>query len=134
MFGSWGPIVFEMSSRRMYSFSGMQRTVGYRHPTMEIVGDKPASQFTGEELEEVTYEIQFAAELGLDPQKEVERLEELGRKGYSAPLVLGGRPVGRNEFVITKIPQEWKRFAHAGRLVELAGNVTFQEHKPRGKL
>jgi len=134
MFGSWGPIVFQMSSRCIYSFSNMQRTVGYRHPSMEIVGGKPASQYTGEELEEVTLELHFAAELGHNPRVEVDRLESLARKGYTAPLIFGGRPVGRNEFEITKLPQEWLRFDHWGKLKELKGTVTFQEFVPRGRL
>lgn len=132
MIGSWGSVVFEMSSKRIFSFSGMQRTVGYRHPTTPIVGGKPASQFTGEELEEVTLEIHFAVELGHDPIKEIDRIESLARKGQTNPLVLGGRPVGRNDFVITKIPQEWKRFDHDGKLIELAGTVTFQEFAAQG--
>jgi len=134
MFGAWGGIVFEMNSLRIFSFSNMQRTVGYRHPTVGILNGKPQSQFTGEELEEVTLDLHFAAELGNNPRAEIDRLEAMGRMGMASPLILGGRPVGRNEFVITRLPQEWQRFTHLGRLVELSGSVTFQEVPLQGRL
>jgi|GEM_PF-566347 len=129
-FGSWGSLVFRMSTLQMLSFSGMQRTVGYRHPTVDVLDGKAQSQYTGEELEDVTFELHFAAELGVSPRREADRIEEMARRGESHPLILGGRPVGRNEYVITRWPQEWRRFEPFGKLVEMAGAVTFQEFVP----
>jgi len=130
MFGSWGRIIFTMSSFRIYSFSNMQRTVGYRHAEIPIMNGKPQSQFSGEELEEVSLELQFAAELGHNPRMEIDRLEAMARRGEAHYLVLGGRPVGRNPFKIVKWPQEWIRFRGTGRLAELKGTVQFREFEP----
>jgi len=127
MIGSWGPIVFEMSARRKFSFSGGSRDVSYRYGRTELVNGKARQQFGGEELEGFHIEIWFSVDIGLDPLEEIERIADIAVQGESYPFIVGGRPIGKNMFVITALPQEWKRISGDGKVLEIRGSVQFSE-------
>ena len=61
------------------------------------------------------------------PLAEIERIADIAAQGEAYPLIIGGRPVGKNMFVITALPQEWKRIAGNGKVLEITGSVQFSE-------
>ena len=127
MIGSWGPIVFTMSSLRKFSFSGGSREVKYRWGQTEVVNGKARLQFGGEELEGFEIDLFLSVDIGLNPRREIEFIKRIADQGEAYPLIIGGQPLGKNMFVVAALPQEWTRIAGNGKVLELHGSISFLE-------
>jgi len=127
MIGSWGPIIFMMSSLRKFSMKNTSRTVTYKYAQMEIIGGKPRLQAAGQDLEGFNMTLLFMAELGHSPAREMERITRIAERSEAYPLIIGGRPQGKNMFVITETPQELERISNRGKVLQMTVQVTMLE-------
>lgn len=95
--GSYGQVVFEVSSRRAASFEGFNHKAGARLDTTEIVGREPIVQFLGPGEQTVAFNLRLSTDLGVDPRSEYESLDQMRAAGQASGLVLGGRPFGGSD-------------------------------------
>ena len=57
--GSFGSVIFQVSSSHIKTFDELSRHVAAKFADHEVAGKKPVSEKTGEELDEVTFNIQL---------------------------------------------------------------------------
>lgn len=92
--GNLGPVVFTASSELVRTFDGFERVSRAVYADHEVLHGKPASEFTGEEGDEISFTMPFHASLGVSPAEEAERLREMKSSGNGYMLVIGGRVLG----------------------------------------
>jgi len=101
--GAWGPVVFQVSGNRAFTYSEFTRKSHARwetHPT--LIGTQ-TSEFLGPGQDEIEFQIILSKMLGVDPTATYELLRQLIRRGQRFPLILGGLPVSLNLWYIEEI-------------------------------
>ncbi|HEY3376574.1 MAG TPA: phage tail protein [Armatimonadota bacterium] len=128
--GTFGDIVFEVSRQRARSFDTLQHDAGMRLEIQEVIGRDPLVSICGPESETVALTITLALQLGVDPQKEYDRLYAIMRAGNASPLVLAGRPFGGSgcRWIIEKLPATHKQFGAQGRTVWMDVAMTLRKY------
>lgn len=92
----------------------------------EVVGGKARLERTGCNLAEVALRMKFTVEMGLDPAKELSRLESLMDEGSVHPLLLENRNLGR--FTLAEIREVITRTDGKGRILATEVEVKLKEY------
>ena len=126
--GSLGEVVFEVSANTVRTFDEYRRTARAVYADHETMSGKPASEFTGLELDDVTFTMTFNAALGVVPDQEVDVLEEMLHSGNAHMLVIGTRT--RGYFTIRQFTESYRQLIR-GIPVVVGVDVTLKEYDPR---
>ena len=121
-------IVFEVSSDKVLTFRDMTQTVKGRWTTHETIGKKPKPEFLGPDQRGVNLTIFLSVDHGVKPRKTIEKIEKAVEKGTPYPLVIGGKKVGSNQWVITNMSETWKEIILDGQLVSANLTLTLAEY------
>lgn len=121
-------IVFQVSSKKVLTFDNMQRTVSGRWAQHGVIGEKAVSEFLGPGQQKVTLQIFLSAMHGVKPRKTIEKLEKAAEKGKHFPLVIGGKKVGKNEWVVESVSEAWGEIIDNGRLLSAHLTLTLSEY------
>ena len=87
--GSLGELVFTVSDEMVRAYKTLSRTSRASYADHKVLNGKPASEFTGEELDEIDMTFDFNATLGVVPMDEVKRLREMKSAAAAYPLLVG---------------------------------------------
>lgn len=93
--GSFGDVVFGASSSRVFTYSALTGESEAHYHDHEIVGRKPRREFLSEGLKKYSLSIRLDASMGVNPTKELKKLEDIQAAGQASPLILGGDYKGR---------------------------------------
>lgn len=128
MIGVLGTIRFEVSDKRIRTFTDFSRTISGRWTAHEVLGKKPKSQYLGPALDQVTFSMSFNARWGVRPDQELYRLYELVRLGKAVPLILGGKIYGSGLWVVKSVEQHLDQVDNKGRVLRASANVSLEEY------
>ena len=104
--GNFGAkIVFEVSDRKVFTFSGMTQKVSGKYSKHSVVGQKDRPEFTGPGRRSISFKMLLDVNLGIKPRAVMEQIEEAVENGETEYLVIGGRPVGKYKFCITSVSE-----------------------------
>lgn len=126
--GNFGKITFTVSQKKAYSFDNFKRTRAAEWKEHNRYNNKPLSEFNGPGLENITLDIYLDASLGINPRNEIERWGKLVNSGHHDILVIGGQQVGKYEWKIESISEDWKDFLNKGELLTATISVTLSEY------
>lgn len=128
--GSLGPIIFEVSSRKVRTFRDLKRTTKARYASHDVIGQKPIVEYIGPDGEEITFVMQFSVALGIDPATETEKLRTLCESGESMYFVLCNQAVGQNRWVIEEVGESYEAVDNSGRVILSQVEITLKEYVP----
>lgn len=126
--GNFGNITFTVSQKKAYSFDNFKRTRSATWKEHNRYNNKPISEFNGPGLDNITLDILLDASLGVNPRKEIERWGKLVDSGHHDVLVIGGQQIGKHEWKIESISEEWKYILNKGELLTATLTVTLSEY------
>ena len=121
-------ITFSVSSKKILTFSTMNKTVKGRWTTHTLVSKKPRPEFLGADRQQTTIEILLDASLGVNPRKTIEKIEKAVEKGTPLTFVIGGKKIGNNQWVIESASETWDVVMLDGVLVKAKVNLTLAEY------
>ena len=124
--GTFGPLTFETSERRIRTFDAFKRKTGAKFEEHAIIGLKPKLEFTAPGLDDISFQVVFSAYLGLNPAKEIDSLREIVQKGEYHPLIIGGKTLGK--FVIESVSEAWNHVDNKGNLLDAAVDISLKEY------
>lgn len=101
--GAFGSVVFEVSSLKVETLRDLKRQSKGRYATHEIIGRKSIVEFLGVEPDEITFQMQLNADLGVDIRAEQRKLLDMLRNGEKHYLVVGGRALGQGQWYLTAL-------------------------------
>ena len=126
--GTLGPIVFEVSDKKVLTFKGMTRDVSGRWTEHEVMGVKPKPEFLGPGNQKITLPITLSANLGVKPRKMLELVERMVESGDAEYLIIKCRPVGRHPFRLTSSSETWGDMYRHGELAKASLTITLEEY------
>lgn len=126
MIGTLGNVTFTVSSFKVLTFQGLTKDISVRTVEHEIIGMKPKTEFIGPDLKPISFDMRLDANLGVNPQKEIDNLEYLCENGIICALILGEKVHG--EFLITGVSQSFDHFYRDGTLLKASINVKLKEY------
>ena len=121
-------IVFEVSSDKVLTFNRMTQSVKGRWTTHAIIGNKPKSEFLGSDQRGITLPIFLSVNHGVKPRDTMEKIEKAVEEGTPYSLVIGGKKVGNNQWVISSMSETWNDIIKDGKLVQANITLTLTEY------
>lgn len=122
--GSFGGIVFEVSSDHIKTWDGFSRSMKAGFAVHEVAAGKPKLEATGMDLARIGFsvrlDVQFCKVLD-----EIESMAVVLTAQEPQVLVIGGRPLGR--YVLTEIDEKRRHTDGAGRVLVAGLDLKFQE-------
>lgn len=128
--GSFGPVVFEVSSKRILTFNELKRKSGSRWEEHEVIGGKPIPEFVGQALDEITLPILLRASAGIDPKAELDKLRDFKNSGKTSYLVIGGSSISKSQWFLQDMSEVHKVYDAKGRLITAEVELTLKEYPP----
>lgn len=128
MIGSLGSVVFVASADTIRTFEDFSRNTASRWAKHELILQKPKSQYLGPDLDIVKFKVKFDVKYGMDPRTELNALLDLARSGKAIPLVVGGKGMGVNLWVIKSVNQEWNYVDNRGNLLVGTADIELEEY------
>ncbi len=130
--GNFGDIAFYCTStngkNQILSFHDLSRSSEANFAEHGRNGKKAYLEFGGDGLDEITMTIQADARYGVKPSEVQDKLFQRKAMGQAEYLVLGGRKIGENPFVITSISEGFKTLYTDGRPIAISFQVTMKEY------
>lgn len=126
--GGYGPLSFIVAGNYINTFDDFQRSGESRWAKHELIGKKPVLEFLGQGCESITFTMNFDVLFGVKPERELEKLRRIRDNGENYALVLGDKPVGKNNWVITGLAEAVKAFDGWGDMIKATVTVTMTEY------
>ncbi|MEC1744111.1 phage tail protein [Schinkia azotoformans] len=130
--GQFGDVIFEVSSNKVLTLDEFSRGGSGRWADHEVIGKKPIPEFVGPGQEEVSFKIQLSAFLGIDPQKELEKLRRIRDKGETRGIILGSDFISKSLWRLESLQESHRVFDGKGRLISVSVDLKIKEYPPVG--
>lgn len=131
LIGCWGDITFAVSRNEVKTFTGLKWDSGAKYSTHDRHLKEPLLEFTGTDVESMTFTMFFSAFLGVNPIAEVSKMLKAMRRGEVHRLVIGPKAYGTNKWVITKLSNSLNRYDNRGNLLVAKVSVTMKSYSGR---
>lgn len=131
LIGCWGDITFAVSRKEVKTFTGLKWDSGAKYSTHDRHLKEPLLEYTGREVESMSFSMFFSAFLGVNPISEVAKLLQAMRRGEVHPLIIGPKAYGTNKWVITKVSTSLDRYDNRGNLLVSKVSVTMKSYSSR---
>jgi phage protein U len=126
--GYFGDIGFVTSDQRIMNFSGLKREISARYSNHEVIGQKPVTEFLGPSLQSISFTINLNGSFGVKPRDEMDRWIKKVELGKAELLVIGGKPLGKDQWVVKSVSQTWETVFNKGELFSGKIEVTLEEY------
>lgn len=104
--GILGDMTFEVSSFRLLTVNGMSRSGSTRTAKHDVINSKPKLEFLGDDLDSISFNIRLDASLGVNPDREIQYLNEMRKNGIVLDFAIGQRYYG--QFLIMSMSEDIK--------------------------
>lgn len=129
--GFLGDIPFLASASVLRTFDEYARGSTARWHKHDLIGQKPVLEYLGPDVEKISLKMLLRADKGINPAQELDRLRELRDTGEVLPLIIGGRPIGKNFWVIESLDESVKYWTRFGHIFTAEVTVSLQEYVER---
>ncbi|WP_425057610.1 hypothetical protein SCACP_21270 [Sporomusa carbonis] len=126
MFGTFGPIIFDVSSEKVRTFDDFKRQTQAKFEEHAIINQKAKLEFISPGLDTISFRMVFSAFLGINPAAEIEQIRSVVQNGEYYPLVIGGKVLGN--FVIESLSEAWTTIDNQGILLAAGVDVVLKEY------
>lgn len=125
MIGTLGNAVFQSSTQKVYTFTGLGRSGEARYEEHKVVGKKPVLELIGPGLESISFGMRFDVALGINPIVEINKLREARDAGAVLPMTIGGKFLG--DWVIESFSDSWERVDNFGNVLVATVQINLKE-------
>ncbi len=130
--GSLGDkIVFSVSQDTVNTLNNIKWTCSSRFGEHKRHMGSVLLEFTGNEVETITFDLFFSAFLGVKPMDQVKELLYATRRGEKLLFCIGGKGYGTYRWVIDNVKQGLQQFDNNGNLVVSVASVTLKSYSGR---
>lgn len=128
MIGYYGLITFETSDKKVLNFNTLTYNSQGRMSKHNIIGKKPKTEYIGPGLDQVKFTINLNGNYGLKPREEMEKWIEIANSGEANFLVIGGKVLGKDKWIVKSINEIWEKIYNDGKIFSGKISVTFEEY------
>lgn len=128
MIGYFGKVVFQASSKKVLTFTGLKRDTAGRWEKHNVIGQKPVNEFIGPDLETISFTINLNGSNGIKPRDEMEKWNRMVNDGTVDILVIGNKPIGKDKWSVKSVSEAWDVIFNKGELYSGKIDVTLEEY------
>ncbi len=129
MIGLWGGLVFSVSSDTVKTFDKMKWDVSAKYTTHSRHLKAPLLEFTGANVENISFSMFFSVGLGVNPKAEINKLVRAVQLGEFHRLVIGTDNYGK--WVMDKVSTTMEQVDNRGNLMAATVAVTMKSYAER---
>jgi len=118
-------VAFVVSSKTIETFNNLKVTKQARYSTHKIHGHRDVPEMTGISGDTITFELLLSAYLGVNPKRELEKLENFMTAGTICNLVMGDQLFG--SWVIKSIPYNVEYIYKEGDITQAKVTISLLE-------
>lgn len=126
--GYFGNNRFEVSSKGVLPLQDFHRSTVPKKETIDRLGMKSLTEYTGPGLDTVTFTIKVNAELGQSPRKTLDKWTQLAAAGTVDVLVIGNKPLGTDLWMLTGADEGWDTLDGSGAVLKAGIDLSFEEY------
>ena len=108
--GSFGDAIFEVSNKKIMTFDNLKRQTKHRFSVHELINNVSKLESVGVAPDEIQFEVTLHAGLGVDPQKESQKLRAYCHKGEAHYLILGNFVIGKQYYVLESVDEDFVQY------------------------
>lgn len=112
LLGSFGTIIFTVSDSYIKTFQDLSVSQKSKYADHEVAGQKPISEKTGDELDEIRFKMQLLSAYSPSPLIDLAVLNRLKENGIAQRLIVGVTNFGK--FTLREINHEWIHISNRG--------------------
>lgn len=131
LIGNWGDVTFAVSRQQIKTFDGLKWESSVEYAEHKRHLKEPLLEFTGKNVESMSFSMFFSAFLGVKPIDEVAKLLMAMRNAEVHYLVIGPKAYGTNKWVISKLSNALDRYDNKGNLLVAKVDVTMNSYSER---
>ncbi|MEI6856796.1 phage tail protein [Psychrilyobacter sp.] len=132
MIGILGDIKFKVSfdgtNNKILNFSDLKLNSGANYEEHKRRGLKPALEFIDLENDIVSLKIILRSDFGVNPLKMAKKLDSYKNAGEVLKFLLGNKPIGNGEFVITSCNYGYEYITNDGLVRNLDVSLSLAEY------
>lgn len=98
--GCLGDIIFLVSDKTVMTFTNLVMSGSAQIAEHNLVGRKSLTEFTGADSSKRSFNMTLTEALGVDVEKEIDRIESYCERGITLPLVIGRKVHGKYRWLI----------------------------------
>lgn len=134
--GSYGSkVVFEVSSYSVRSFKNLKTSAGAKYANIELLEGKPRKQFIAATNQSVSLDITLRADQNwISPRDMRDLLVNMCESGEANYLIIGGKPISNNPFILTAVSDEWGVIFNDGSLFSINLSLSLEEYDPKSHI
>ena len=119
---------FQVSSNRLYTFDEFSTGCSIDTETQDAAGGKPSTYIKGPGLDSMQFNIPLKTSMGINVRDEYESWKDIMEKSAAYPFILGGKPLGRNKWLLKKVDLSNLEFDFRGNILSGSLQLQFDEY------
>lgn len=127
--GSFGGIVFKVSSKKTLTMQEPKQEVSGRWESHQIIGSKPKPEFLGPDTRSFEMTVIIDVQLGYKPHKILKKINQLCEKGKVDILVIGTHKIGKYKWKLEKASEAFDLLYSGGELARAKVDLTLSEYR-----
>lgn len=127
--GTWGGIAFEVSSNKIKTFEGMKLDIAGKWATHDRHLKAPLLEFTGTDLESISFSVKLSVYLGASPSQEIESIKNAVKTGEVHRLILGLEDYGK--WIMEKASFDLEIWDNYGNLLSAEASISMKQYAER---
>ena len=112
--GKWGSVKFAVSNNKIKTFTDMKWNTTINYDVKERKKQVSKVTFKGINPDDFSFKMHFSVFGGLNPIKEINKINKEARAAKAHRLMIGGKKYGKYKTVITSIQREMKYYDNKG--------------------
>lgn len=127
MIGSLGDVVFSVSSDAVQNIKSLSWKISVNYSVHKMHGRKGLLEYTGQDPDEIEFEAEISAMLGVNPMDMIDSLRTMATDHSAVKLLLGTDVIGTS-WVITDLEISAEQFFQDGTILSATFKVKIQEY------
>jgi phage protein U len=124
-------IVFTVTPKVVRTFRNFKHTSSARYAVHNRHLRAPLPERTGRELDKITFSMTLSAHLGVNPRKDLSRLQGMLRNGRVLSLSFGRSQINGSKWVIQSLNCSYEQFDKTGQVISAEVSITLLEYPER---
>lgn len=119
---------FQVSSRKIYTLDEFTVGSSLETETQDSANKKPSTYIKGPGLMAMSFNIAIKSMFGINVRKEYDEWNAVCEAGKAYPFILGGKPFGKNKWLLKGADLEEIIFDNKGNMISAALQLDFEEY------
>lgn len=129
----FGRKAFEVSSKKTYTFDGLQYGSSLSTESQDAAGKKPSTYTKGPELNTLSFKVMLDVMQGVNPRQELDDWEKIKDAAVAYPFILKNKPLGSSKWLLESVQLSNTIIDNLGNILAGEINLQFKEYVRAGK-